>query len=228
MQLRPLLAASLVMMLAGCTPAATTPEKPLTETGSNTRPKLSYDDVLARANDGDHYAEFELGAMYHDGDGVDQDYAQSLSWFKKAAQGGNRQAAFNLGLMYKNGEGTKEDMTAARGWFIRASDAGDVRAALQLGTMAYVEKDYAKARDYFLKAAKGGLAEGEMNAGVLYIRGEGVSQDFVEGYAWLKIAKEAGNARASSLFETLKAQITSEQITKGDARAEELKKEIKK
>ncbi len=179
-----------------------------------------------------HDAEFELGAMFHDGDGIDQDYAKALEWYTKAAQAGNRQAAFNLALMYRNGEGTSVNLDAAHGWFVRASDAGDVRAAFHLGQMSYTgqgaTQDFEKALQYYLKSARGGFADAQMNAGVMYVRGEGVpKQDVINAYAWLKIASENGSTRAASLLTSLNAQLTEQQKTEGEARMVELKKEIK-
>lgn len=216
-----------VTIVSACTPTATPPSTPPPVTSSPPGVYLSYDLVLDLAKNGNHEAEFELGAMFHDGDGVEQSYARALEWYRKSAAAGNRQAAFNLGMMIKDGEGVSADAAAARSWFVRASDAGDVRAALQLGTIAYAEKDFSKALPYFLKAAKGGLAEAQLNAGVMEIRAEGVpAQDVVEGYAWLTLASEGGNTRAASMLESLSAKMTEEQRTKADARLGELKTEI--
>ncbi|NOS66855.1 MAG: sel1 repeat family protein [Candidatus Peribacteraceae bacterium] len=218
----------LVMLSACGKPTVPPPVQPPPK-GPAVTTVLSYDLVLDLAKEGNHDAEFELGAMFHDGDGVEQDYAQALPWYRKAANAGNRQAMFNLGMMYKNGEGVSADPAAARGWFVRASDAGDVRAAQQLGTMAYEAKDFAKALQYFLKAAKGELPEAQLNAGVMYVRGEGVpAQDVIEGYAWLTLAKENGNARAASMLESLLEKMTAEEKTAGEARLEAVRKEIKK
>lgn len=221
-----LLAAS----LAGCAgrTADKTPRQPATDSGATTG-KLDYASVMELALNGNHDAEFELGAMFHDGDGVGRDFGKAIEWYTKAASADNRQAAFNLGLMLQNGEGTGADPDAARNWFIRASDAGDARAALQLGTMAYASKDYSRALPYFLKSAWQGLADAQMNVGIMHIRGEGVSaQDIVEGYAWLTIAKEAGDARAAAMLASLSYKMTEKQKMEGGTRAQELKIEMTK
>lgn len=195
--------------------------------------KLDYPNVLVMALNGNHDAEFELGAMFHDGDGVKQDYGKAIEWYMKSAGGGNRQAAFNLGLMYINGEGTDKNFATARTWLIKASDLGDVRATFHLGQMAYLgqggTQDFAKAYQYYLKSAMGGYADAEMNVGVMNIRGEGVpKQDVIEGYAWLKLANDAGNERAAGLFKTLNEKINAEQKKMGEERAAALTVEIRK
>ncbi|MSR87022.1 sel1 repeat family protein [Candidatus Peribacteria bacterium] len=203
-----------------------------TGTGAIDGGKLSYPQVLVMALNGNHVAEFELGAMLHDGDGVDRDYAKALEWYEKAATAGNRQAMFNIGLMEKNGEGGEQDLAKARTWFVRASDAGDVRGTFQLAQMSYfgqaTAQDYAKAFSYYTKAAMAGLPEAQMNVGVMNVRGEGMAkQDSVEAYAWLQVAKDSGNERAVSLVDSLAAQLTDEQKKTGEERAAALKAEIK-
>lgn len=236
MRSRTFISALLLASLAACTnaPAPAEPANGPTvvtpEPGSAPE-KLPYPEVLVKALNGDHGAEFELGAMFHDGDGVGKDYAKAIEWYTKSADAGNRQAQFNLGLMYRNAEGIPEDLALARKWFGKAADTGDVKAAFQIGQMYYlgngITKDFAKALEHYLKAATGGLPEAQMNAGVMYVRGEGVpAQDMVEAYAWLLIAKNAGNDRAATLFDSLSAKMTDEQRKTGDDRVAALKKEI--
>jgi uncharacterized protein len=61
------------------------------------------------ADQGNANAQFNLGKMYDDGDGVPQDHAEALKWYLKAADQGNASAQFNLGKMYDNGQGVPQD-----------------------------------------------------------------------------------------------------------------------
>ena len=45
--------------------------------------------------------------MYATGQGVSQDYAEALKWYRKATEQGLAEAQLNLGLMYYNGWGTR-------------------------------------------------------------------------------------------------------------------------
>ena len=54
---------------------------------------------------GDATAQFNLGAMYYYAQGVAQDYAAALSWFRKAADQGYAEAQNNLGVMYATDQG---------------------------------------------------------------------------------------------------------------------------
>lgn len=214
-----------ILLATACSPAA--PDDMDAGSGS-----LTYTQILTEAEKGNADAEFELGTMFHTGDGIEKDVDAAFEWYEKAAKNGNRQAQFNLGMMYKNGESVSQNIASARGWFIRASDAGDPRAALQLGTMAYTgegtDKDFEKALAYFLRGAKADLPEAQMNAGVMYIRGEGINdQNVIDGYAWLSLAKKNGNDRAASMLDTLTKQLTEAQIQEAKLRADELSEEIK-
>ena len=40
----------------------------------------------------------DLGNRYYDGDGVPQDYAEAVKWYRKAAEKGNREAQYILNL----------------------------------------------------------------------------------------------------------------------------------
>ncbi|MFN0043682.1 MAG: tetratricopeptide repeat protein [Alphaproteobacteria bacterium] len=55
--------------------------------------------------------------MYDNGQGVKQDYAEAVTWFRLAADQGFAGAQLNLGLMYSNGRGVAQDHVQAHKWF---------------------------------------------------------------------------------------------------------------
>ena len=57
------------------------------------------------AEQGDARAQFNLGAMYANGEGVPEDDAEAGRWYRLAAEQGNAGAQLNLGNMYADGEG---------------------------------------------------------------------------------------------------------------------------
>ncbi len=73
--------------------------------------------------------------MYAKGEGVPQDYAQAMSWYKKAAEQGNAFAQFNLGLMYEKGRGVPQDDGQAVVWYKKAAEQGHAIAQYNLGVM---------------------------------------------------------------------------------------------
>ncbi len=104
------------------------------------------------AEQGNANAQFFLGFMYGNGEGVFQDYAKAVKWFRKAAEQGDGEAQYtaqyNLGIMYDKGQG--------------------------------VPQDYAKAVGWYRKAAEHGVANAQFSVGVMYRKGLGVPQDDAE------------------------------------------------
>lgn len=67
----------------------------------------------ASADQGDVEAEYQLGAMYYEGEGVAQDYFMAAEWYRRAADHGDADAQFVLGLMYGEGQGVALDYAEA-------------------------------------------------------------------------------------------------------------------
>ena len=74
-------------------------------------------DVRALAEQGDAQAQFVLGSMYRDGQGVEKDLKQTLKWWQEAAGQGNVDAQFALGNIYSGGFGVERDYVLSYMWF---------------------------------------------------------------------------------------------------------------
>ena len=109
------------------------------------------------AERGDAQAQYNLGVMYRDGQGVAQDDTKAREWFEKAAAQGLAAAQYNLGLMYYHGQDVAKDYVKAREWFEKAAAQGDADAQYNLGVMysngQSVARDSAKAREWYEQAA---------------------------------------------------------------------------
>jgi TPR repeat protein len=84
------------------------------------------------AEQGDAFAQNNLGLMYDNGRGVPQDYALAVKWYTLAAEQGHAIAQKNLGVMYYNGEGVLQDYVYAHMWWNIAAangneDGGELR-----------------------------------------------------------------------------------------------------
>ena len=66
-----------------------------------------------------------MGVMYNNGQGVRQDHAEALGWYRKATEQGHAEAQYNLGLMYYKGEGVRQDLALAQEWFGKACQNGN-------------------------------------------------------------------------------------------------------
>ncbi len=81
--------------------------------------------VRSLAEQGDREAQFALGTMYRDGQGVKQDYAKALRWWRKAAAQGDIDAQYALGNFYSGGTGIARDNVQAYVWYsIAAANTG--------------------------------------------------------------------------------------------------------
>jgi len=78
--------------------------------------------LRACAGQGHLGSQYTLGVMYASGNGVPQDYAEAVRWFRLAAEGGHAEAQNNLGVMYRNGDGVPQDYAEAARWFRLADE----------------------------------------------------------------------------------------------------------
>ena len=55
--------------------------------------------------------------MYYDGQGVRQNKAEGVKWYKASAELGYVEALFQMGYMYENGVQVKQDNEEAARWY---------------------------------------------------------------------------------------------------------------
>ena len=110
---------------------------------------LDFQGTLLFAEQGVAEAQFNLGLMYYNGQGVRQDYAEAVRWYRKAAEQGVAETQNNLGAMYAIGQGVRQDYAEAVKWYHQAAEQGYAAAQYNLGSMYYngqgVRQDYAEA-----------------------------------------------------------------------------------
>jgi len=156
---------------------------------------------------GDASAMFNLGVLYHNGQGMAQDYVKARECYEKAAAAGDADAMFNLGLLYDNGLGVAQDYAKSRAWYEKAAAKGQASAMFNLGLLYHngqgVAQDHAMARKWFEKAADEGNASAMFNLGVLYDEGFGVAQDYAKARDWYKKAAARGHAKARTHLEQI-------------------------
>jgi len=86
------------------------------------------------AEQGYSSAQYNLGAMYYNGEGTVQDYKKAIHWYKKSAEHNHASAQSNLGLMYGKGKGTVQNYVRAHMWWnITSAQYGDTEAQYNLG-----------------------------------------------------------------------------------------------
>jgi TPR repeat protein len=75
--------------------------------------------------------------MYRNGQGVPQDDAQAVAWWRQAAEQGDADAQYSLGLAYSLGRGVPQDYVEAHKWFNLAASR----------VSAEIQKTFAESRD---------------------------------------------------------------------------------
>lgn len=142
-----------------------------------------YKQAAAQGHSG---AQFSLGLMHAEGQGVPQNYIEAVKWYKLAASQGHSGAQFNLAVMYTLGRGIPQNYSEAE-----------------------VESEIVK---LYKLAASQGLETAQLNLGILYALGVGVPQSNVEAHMWINIAASKGSLEASKARDELSKRMTRKQI----------------
>ncbi len=129
------------------------------------------------AERGDDRAQYFLGSMYADGEGIPQDSAEAVKWYHLAAEQGDAGAQFSLGGLYFYGAGVPRDLAEAVKWYRRAAERGDFEAQIQLGNM--YENGVGLPQDYVLSHMWFNLAATHLPAGPNSMLGA-LNRDFIE------------------------------------------------
>ena len=119
-------------------------------------------EILRKDTDGgDAAAQYKLGLMYDNGEGVAADSTEAVKWYRKAAEQGHPNAQWQLGYKYEYGSGVTVDDTESIKWFRKAAEQGHAIAQFELA-MRYttgkgVVKDSVEAYKWTLLAQMNGI-----------------------------------------------------------------------
>jgi TPR repeat protein len=161
------------------------------------------------AEAGDAEAQFWVGQMFANGQGVPKDDVQMAAWFRRAAEQCCRDprkadvdAAAILGTLYDLGRGVPRDYAQAARWTRVAAEAGDASSQNMLAYY-YEEGTGVKQSDldatrWYRAAAEQGLDQAQFSLGFDYEHGKGVPQNYVEASTWFRRAAEQGNRLGQS------------------------------
>ena len=139
---------------------AAKPPRPSVARGAPERPYIR--NLRARARRGEAKAQFDLGVCYHFGQGVPQDDAEAVTWYRKAAERRYAKAQYNLGVCCDLGRGVPQDYVEAVGWYGKAARQGHAKAQFNLGISYKIgqgtSQDLVEAYTWLSLAAAGGEA----------------------------------------------------------------------
>lgn len=166
---------------------------------------------------GNAQAQYRLGLLHANGDGVPLNYVKAAEWLTAAAEQDVSEAQRLLAWLYANGYGVEQDYTQARHWFTRAAEAGDAKAQYSLGFMyqtGYYETtpDSREMLKWFQRSADQGNASAQLALGKLLAEGKRVAQNDEAAFQWLTLAIIGGNESAKKELALLSARLDPEQL----------------
>ncbi len=94
-------------------------------------------------------------------------------------------------------------------------------SSFQAGLDAYKRGDYETALKEFLPLAEQGFASSQFNLGLMYARGQGVAQDYVQAYRWYTLAAGQGDDLAGKFKDYLGESMTLHQLAEAQRQARE-------
>lgn len=150
---------------------------------------------------------------------------KNLRQYTKKAEQGDVEAQLTLGAVYsEGGPGVTEDYKEALKWYTKAAEQGHAGAQACLAALLCNKgKDYKEAIKWCTKAAEQGHAGAQHNLALMYYRGQGIIEDYIEAYKWILIAGMNGED-ISDFKKHLKGLMTSSQIAEAQRLAKEYMK----
>jgi TPR repeat protein len=144
-------------------------------------------------------AQFELGSLYSNGQGVSRDDTEAVRWYRKAADQNNVGGQLGLAAAYESGRGVQKDEVEALRWLRKAADQGHAGAQASVGYYyAYgrggLTKDDAEAVRWYRLAVNQGNVAGQNSLGIMLANGRGIAKDDVEATRMYRLAADQGYA----------------------------------
>ena len=172
-------------------------------------------DVQARAREGDANAKGVVSVLLQTdeipvGDGESK-AQKALKLAEESADAESPFGLYALGRIHGEGVGMQKNADRAKQLYTRAfpgllklSEGDDPNAQWLLGASFNVgrgvEKDQAKAVEWFRKSAEQGNAVAQRLIGQCYLEGEGVEKDQAQAVEWFSKSAQQGNAVAQGLL----------------------------
>lgn len=169
------------------------------------------DDYRQVSDDDFEAAEPTADDLYREGEdyyfgnnGREQNYAEAVECYRRAAEQGHPEAQYSLAFCFEKGEGLTANATKAAQWYIKAAEQGHAASQCSIGLMYElgqgVQKDVTVAVKWYRKSAEQGNKYAQCNLGYCLLNGNGVSQNYDEAVQWFRKAAAQDLARAQDLL----------------------------
>ncbi|GGB87747.1 hypothetical protein GCM10011352_12130 [Marinobacterium zhoushanense] len=174
-------------------------------------------DLAQKADAGDVESQYQMGLHFTAGADIQQNYAQGLSYFRKAAANGHTGAQYMLGMGYYLGRGTAQDYAEARQWLELAAAKHHREAMHYLGEI-YLNGYGTRAEPawgihWIGQSAEMGYSEAQYLLGTSYLTGIGNTKNRNQGLRWLSIAANGGSLRAKELLKQIDQRPATSRFT---------------
>ncbi|EEH52858.1 uncharacterized protein MICPUCDRAFT_52819 [Micromonas pusilla CCMP1545] len=126
-----------------------------------------------------------------------------LEWYQKGARLGNTECERMLGCLYFLGVGVERNLDTAMQYFEKAAAKGHAAAQNGVGRCHYEKGRYEEAFKWHTKSAAQGYTNAEINLGILYEDGLGVTKDISKAIEWYTKAAEKGVVIAAKCLRKL-------------------------
>lgn len=147
-----------------------------------------------------------LGYMYQTGRGVQADPQRAFGYFMQAAKMGSGDAMHEVARSYQNGTGVAKNQAEADRWFKEAEAHGTEKGPVATGRAEpdsadlasadaeYKAKNFSGALTHLHHAADAGSVRAITQIGLMYERGQGVTQSYPEAVKWYAKGAAMGDA----------------------------------
>lgn len=148
-------------------------------------------------------AQYKIGLMNEEGEGVLRNFNEAERWYRAAAKQDYTLAQSSLARLYYYGEKVAQDYPEAVALARLAAEGGDAEAQLILGKMYYsgqgVPQNYKDSAYWFKQGAVRGLDVAQYRYALMLFGGVGVKRDIIRAYAWANVAAAQGYFEAAEI-----------------------------
>jgi TPR repeat protein len=156
----------------------------------------AYDELRNLSNAGYAGAQYRLGQMFERAEGVVQNLADAVHWYRLAADQNFAPAQARLGLIFFIDPPAAASISPDELDHVSSEESRPGGSMLERsfprGFAVY--KDYAEAARWNKRAAEQGVAEAQARLGQQYALGAGLEKDMPEAKRWFTAAAEQGDA----------------------------------
>jgi TPR repeat protein len=162
----------------------------------------------------------QLGLLYESGQGVQQDFAEAMRWYRKAAEQKEPHATCRIADLYRDGKGVERNLDEAAKWYQREANGTCRGAQVNLGLIFEAQHNMPEALKWYRRAAEGGETSAQAKLGDILSDGFTVPSDYVEACQWLILAVEKEENLVLEVdLRRVKAKLTPEQLEQAQERA---------